>query len=88
MPMASSQDHGAQDSDNPYCVHCTDMDGRLLSFERKFEDFVQQAMKNRWLSREQAVRTAIAEMEQMPAWKDKIRKAATSSRSDVPVATG
>ncbi|OLD04942.1 MAG: hypothetical protein AUJ07_02965 [Crenarchaeota archaeon 13_1_40CM_3_53_5] len=64
------------------------MDGKLLSFERKFEDFVQQAMKNRWLSREQAVRTAIAEMEQMPAWKDKIRKAATSSRSDVPVATG
>ncbi len=64
------------------------MDGKLLSFERKFEDFVEQDMKNRWLSREQAVRTVMVEMEQMPAWKDKIRKAASSSRTDVPVATG
>ena len=88
MPMASSQDHGAQNPDNPYCVHCTDMDGKLLSFERKFEDFVEQAMNNRWLSREKAVRTVMVEMEQMAAWKDKVRKAASSSRTDVPVATG
>ncbi len=88
MPMASSLDHGAQDPDNPYCVHCTDMNGKLLPFERKFEDFVEQAMKNRWLSREQAVRTVMVEMEQMPAWKDMVRKAASSSRTDVPVATG
>ncbi len=87
MPMASSQDHGAQDSDNPYCVHCTDMNGKLLAFERKFEDLVEQAMKNRWMSREQAVRTVMIEMEQMPAWKDKVRKTAGSSRADVPVAT-
>ncbi len=87
MPMASSHDHGAQDPDNPYCVHCTDMDGKLLPFERKFEDFVEQAMTNRWLKREQAVRTVMVEMEQMPAWKDKVRKATGSSRTDVPVAT-
>ncbi len=64
------------------------MNGKLLSFEKKFEDFVEQAMKNRWMSREQAVRNAMVEMEQMPAWKDRIRRAAGSSRPDVPVATG
>ncbi len=88
MPMASSQDHGAQNSDNPYCVHCTDMDGKLLSFERKFSDFVEQAMKNGWFSREQAMRTVLVEMEQLPAWKDRIQKAASSSKANVPVPTG
>jgi hypothetical protein len=78
MPMASSLDHGAQDPDNPYCVHCTDMNGKLLSFEKKFEDFVEQAMRNRWMSREQAIVTVVREMEQRPAWRNKVPRAVSS----------
>ncbi len=75
MPMGSKEEHGAQNSDNPYCIHCTDVKGKLLPFEKKFEDFVDLAMKNRWMTREQAEKTALLDMAQMPAWKDKIQQA-------------
>ncbi len=51
---------GVQDTDNPYWVHCTDLDGMLLPFE-KFGDFVL-AMKNRWLTREEAVKVVRLDM--------------------------
>ncbi len=75
MPMGSREEHGAQNPDNPYCIHCTDLKGKLLPFEKKFEDFVDLAMKNRWMTREQAEKTALLDMAQMPAWKDKIQQA-------------
>jgi hypothetical protein len=40
MPMASREEHGAQNPDNPYCIHCTDLKRRLLQFEEQFEDMV------------------------------------------------
>ena len=54
MPMAVNEEHGAQDPNNPYCIHCTDLNGKLLPFEKKFEDLVNMAMKTRWMSREEA----------------------------------
>jgi len=76
MPMATNEEHGGQDPNNPYCIHCTDLDGKLLPFERKFEDLVGLAMKSRWLNREEAERAVRSEMGQMPAWKDKVPHAA------------
>ncbi len=76
MPMATNEEHGAQDPNNPYCIHCTDLNGRLLPFEKKFEDLVEQAMKTRWMSREEAERSVWLEMVQMPAWKGKVPQAA------------
>jgi len=73
--MASKEEHGAQNPDNPYCTHCTDLNGKLLSFEKKFEDFVGLAMSNRWMVREEAERTALVQMAEMPAWRDKLRQA-------------
>jgi len=78
MPMATSEEHGGQHPNNPYCIHCTDLDGKLLPFERKFEDLVGLAMKTRWLNREEAEKTVRLEMAQMPAWKDKVPQAAPS----------
>ncbi len=72
MPMSSREEHGAQDPNNPYCVHCTDMEGKLLPFEKKFEVLVDLSMKNRWLNREEAEKVVRLEMSQMPAWKDKV----------------
>ncbi|HLE64912.1 MAG TPA: zinc ribbon domain-containing protein [Candidatus Bathyarchaeia archaeon] len=76
MPMAVNEEHGAQDPNNPYCIHCTDLNGKLLPFEKKFEDLVNMAMKTRWMSREEAERSVRLEMAQMPAWKDKVPQAA------------
>ena len=42
--MATNEEHGAQNPNNPYCIHCTDMKGKLLPFERKFEELVKTAM--------------------------------------------
>ena len=74
-PMGSKDDHGAQNPGNPYCTHCTDLDGKLLPFEKKFEEFVEVAISGRGLVREEAARVAFAQMAEMPAWKDKIQKA-------------
>ena len=79
MPMGSREEHGAQHPDNPYCIDCTDLNGKLLSFEKKYEDFVRIAMQTRWMTREKAERTALDDMAQMPAWKDKIQQAAKTS---------
>ncbi len=73
-PMGSKEEHGAQNPDNPYCTHCTDLNGKLLPFEKKFEDFVGLAMSSRWMGREEAERAALAQMAEMPAWRDKLRQ--------------
>jgi len=72
MPMATNEEHGAQNPNNPYCIHCTDMKGKLLSFERKFEDMVRSAMETRWMNREQAEKYVLQQMFDLPAWHDKI----------------
>ena len=74
MPMSTNEDHGAQNPDNPYCIHCTDMKGKLLPFEKRFEDVVKSAMETRWMNREQAEKNAIEQMSQMPAWRDRVAR--------------
>jgi hypothetical protein len=70
--MATSEEHGAQNSDNPYCIHCTDIKGKLLPFERKFEDMVKSAMDTRWMNREQAEKYVLGQMAELPAWHDRV----------------
>ena len=72
MPMPTNEDHGARDPDNPYCIHCTDLKGKLLPFEKKFDQLVEQTMQTRWMTREEAERTVREQLSQMPAWKDRI----------------
>src|SRR5438445_12457534 len=56
MPMPTNEDHGAHDPDNPYCIHCTDLDGKLLPFEKKFYVLVASTMDTRCTSRHEAER--------------------------------
>jgi hypothetical protein len=72
MPMETNEEHGAQNPDNPYCIHCTDMKGKLLPFERKFEDMVKSAMETRWMNREQAEKSVLSRMAELPAWRDRV----------------
>lgn len=72
--MGSNEEHGAQNPDNLYCIRCTDMKGKLLPFEKKFEDMVAMAMTTRWMNKEQAEKYVLDQMGQMPAWKDKVEQ--------------
>jgi hypothetical protein len=74
MPMATNEEHGAQNPDNPYCIHCTDMNGKLLPFEKKFEDLVNLAMQTRWMNREEAKKYVLQQMSQVPAWREKVQQ--------------
>jgi hypothetical protein len=74
--MSTSEEHGGQKPNNLYCIHCTDLEGKLLPFERKFEDLVGLTMKSRWMSREEAEKVVRLEMAEMPAWKDRVPPAA------------
>jgi len=76
--MGSKEDHGAQNPDNPYCTHCTDLNGKLVPFEKKFEEFVAVAMSGRGLVREEAARVAFSQMAEMPAWKSRLRQSSGS----------
>ncbi len=69
MPMATSEEHGAQNPNNPYCIHCTDIKGKLLPFETKFEQLVKSAMDTRWMNREQAEKYVLGQMAELPAWR-------------------
>jgi hypothetical protein len=73
-PLASREEHGAQNLDNPYCIHCTDMKGKLLPFEKLYDDMVASAMQTRWMNKEQAEKYALEEMGRWPAWKDRVDK--------------
>ncbi len=70
MPMATNEEHGSQNPKNPYCIHCTDIKGKLLPFEKKFEDMVKSAMETRWMNREQAEKFVLGQMLDLPAWHD------------------
>ena len=76
MPMTTNEEHGAQNPNNPYCINCTDLNGKLLPFEKKFEDLVGLVMKTRWMKREEAMHIVLLEMAEMPAWKNKLHQAA------------
>ncbi len=74
--MGSNMDHGAQNPDNLYCVHCTDLKGKLLPFETVYQKMVAFAMETRWMNKEQAQKYALDEMGKWPAWRDKVSQMA------------
>jgi hypothetical protein len=54
-----------------YCVHCTDADGNLQSFEERFERMVGwQERRHPEQSRADAEASTLAFMATMPAWRD------------------
>lgn len=54
-----------------YCVHCTDADGNLQSFDERFERMVGwQARRHPDQSREQLEADTLAYMATLPAWRD------------------
>jgi hypothetical protein len=50
------------------------MKGKLLPFEKLYEDMVASAMQTHWMNKEQAEKYALEEMGRWPAWKDRVDK--------------
>jgi hypothetical protein len=48
------------------------MKGKLLPFERKFEEMVKTAMDTRWMNREQGERYVLQQMAELPAWRGRV----------------
>lgn len=70
MPIESGQ----------YCVHCTEADGTLQSFDERFERMVRwQERQDPSASREQLEAATLARMATLPAWRDHPRVVSRSA---------
>ncbi len=68
MPMQRATDHGNEDLNNPYCVSCTDDEGKLKSFDvvkTQMIEFYTQIKNCSWLEAENVVAEM---MKHLPAW--------------------
>ncbi len=69
MPMTKKGDFGAGDTENKFCVHCTDESGKLKSRQEIKDGMVHGLMKMKNLSLQDAVREVDESMNKMPVWK-------------------
>ncbi len=73
MPMQKTSDFGGGNTQNKYCIYCTDDAGNLKPFQQKLEDMTGFIMKTSDLSEEKAEQIAKDTMSKMPAWKSYFR---------------
>lgn len=71
MSMTRPGDFGGGNPDNLYCVHCSNLDGSLKSYDEVLEGMVNFMMKSQNVDRETAERVAREQMAKMPAWSSK-----------------
>ena len=69
MPMTKKGDFGGGDTENKFCVHCTDDKGNLKSRQEIKDGRVHAMMKMKNLSLQDAVFEVDESMNKMPAWK-------------------
>ncbi len=68
MPMTKPEDFGGGNPANIYCVHCSNPDGSLKSYEDVFEGMVNFMMMSQKMDRKTAESAAKEYMAKMPAW--------------------
>jgi uncharacterized glyoxalase superfamily protein PhnB len=68
MPMIQPEDFGGGNSENPYCVYCSNPDGSLKSREEVFENMVNFMMRSQNMDRKTAEVATREHMAKMPAW--------------------
>ena len=71
MPMTKPEDFGGGNPANIYCVHCSNPDGSLKSYQEVFEGMSGFMMKTQNMNRETAKMAAKEYMSKMPAWEGK-----------------
>jgi len=70
MPMTKPEDFGGGNPENKYCVHCSNPDGSLKSYDEALEGMTNFMMKMQNMDRETAESAAREYMSKMPAWSD------------------
>jgi len=68
MPLAKPEDSGGGDPENIYCIHCSDPDGSLKSYDEVLNGMVNFMMTSQNMDREAAESAAKEYMSMMPAW--------------------
>ena len=68
MPMTKPEDFAEGNPANIYCVHCSNSDGSLKSYEEVFEGMVNFMMTSQKMDRRTAEVAAKEYMSKMPAW--------------------
>ena len=68
MPMTNPEDFGGGDPANIYCVHCSNPDGTLKSYDEVLKGMVSFMMASQNMDRETAEGAAREHMAEMPAW--------------------
>ena len=71
MPMTKLEDFGGGNPANIYCVHCSNPDGSLKSYNDVFEGMVNFMMMSQNMDRETAETAAKEYMAKIPAWSNK-----------------
>ena len=71
MPMSKSEDFGGGNPENLYCLHCSNPDGSLKSYEEVFQGMTNFMMQSQNMDRETAEKAAKDYMSKMPAWSSK-----------------
>jgi uncharacterized glyoxalase superfamily protein PhnB len=71
MPMAKPEDFGGGNPENLYCVHCSNPDGSLKSYEEVFEGMVNFMVSSQKMGRKTAESAVKERMSSMPAWSDR-----------------
>jgi hypothetical protein len=70
MPMRNQQDFGGGLLDNPYCVYCTDAEGKLKPYEVVLENMKNFAIRTMGVSEAEALKIAQEGMAKQPAWQN------------------
>ena len=68
MPLTKREDFGGGNPANIYCVHCSNPDGSLKSYEEVHEGMVNFMMMSQNMDRDTAEKAAREHMAKMPAW--------------------
>ena len=71
MPLVKFEDFGGGNPANIYCVHCSNPDGSLKSYEEVLEGMTNFMMTSQNMDREAAEKAAKEYMSKMPAWEGK-----------------
>lgn len=68
MPMSSPESFGGGNPENKYCVHCSNPDGSLKSYDDVLNGMVNFMMKSQNMDGETAESAAREYISKMPAW--------------------
>ena len=71
MPMNKPEDFGGENSENVYCLQCSNPDGSLKSYNEVFNGMVKFMMMAQNMDKDTAETAAKEYMSKMPAWSGK-----------------